>query len=324
MSSNLASVAAAPTAQSTTLDAIDTLIVADAARKVEGDVQSYWAELRGFRATYAEAVLKARAASDPWDPLLALATLKQFDAFGQELLAATTTVERENIVARGEELERTRAYLFPGDEIMLQARVSFADMRDWNVPADVIGAMEKDLLPDLGDQSLAKKRAALNKVFEFNDAWSQHTDEYGRWARRTSWLLLGFLVVALGVSVASIIHGMALYGFIAAGFSGALVSVLSRMPPMLGWGEWSSYTPRMIGRVAAGVAGTFAGGALLAAGVIKVGDYTFDDLLTKTVSPGAVLYVVGLGILFGFTERALTQLQGLVFKQDKKSGASER
>jgi len=132
------------------------------------------------------------------------------------------------------------------------------------------------------------------------------------------------LLKALGVSVASIIHGMALYGFIAAGFSGALVSVLSRMPPMLGWGEWSSYTPRMIGRVAAGVAGTFAGGALLAAGVIKVGDYTFDDLLTKTVSPGAVLYVVGLGILFGFTERALTQLQGLVFKQDKKSGASER
>jgi hypothetical protein len=128
---------------------IDKLIVTRPTAEIKDDLESYWATIRGFRATYIEAITKARASDDPWDPAITVSTLGQFDAVAEELLAATTPFARETLVERAEELGRTRAYLFPECEILLQAKVCLADMEDWGVPGEPLRTMRSDLLPDL-------------------------------------------------------------------------------------------------------------------------------------------------------------------------------
>jgi len=85
---------------------------------------------------------------------------------------------------------------------------------------------------------------------------------------------------------------------------------------MLGWGQWASYTPRMLGRITTGLVTTLAGGALLALEVIKIDDRSFDQLFVNNVDTRDMLLITGLGIVFGFSERALVQFQQLVFRDD--------
>jgi hypothetical protein len=92
---------------------------------------------------------------------------------------------------------------------------------------------------------------------------------------------------------------------------------------MLGWGQWASYTPRMIGRITTGVVTTLAGGALLSLDVIQIGDKKFVELF-KAADTKQMLIIVGLGIVFGFSERALVQFQDLVFQRESADKAKTK
>jgi len=157
----------------------------------------------------------------------------------------------------------------------------------------------------------------LNKLYAFYDAWSDHVANYERWATRTAWVLGVLLIIAAVCCLKTIVSLQPVHGFMLAGLMGALLSVLGKFPPMLGWGQWASYTPRMIGRITTGIATTLAGGALLTLDVIQIGSMKFESLFEHPSTKGMLL-LIGLGIVFGFTERALVQFQEMVFKPEKE------
>lgn len=190
-------------------------------------------------------------------------------------------------------------------------------MRDWNVPPEILRTINDDLIPAMKDKDIHTQRAALNKLFDFYDAWESQVSEYGDWVAVQAERLLGVLMFAIAAAVAAIALGWGLAGFVAGGFVGTLVSVLSRLPPMLGWGNWVATGPRIFGRVGLGLAGTLAGGGLLATGMITIGNTTpqwFSQILSTSyrAATGETLYLVALGIVLGFTERMLASLAGLI------------
>lgn len=296
-------------------------------REVGTEREAQLAEMRGYRATYVSVVEKARALKDAPDEALVKRALDIFDNLEEEFLAATTDEARKNIVERAEEVEQSRAYIQPESELVVEANTLAADMTDWGVPEPMLQSIERDLLSIIklpADKTrLAEKRSALNKLYQCYDAWSDHVTTYERWATRTAWVL-GCLLVAGAVGcIIAIAEKKPLHAFTVAGFTGALLSVLGKFPPMLGWGQWASYTPRMLGRITTGIVTTLAGGALLALDVIRIGEKRFVDLFAEKPAPETryMLLLVGLGIVFGFSERALVQFQDMVFKQnvgDKK------
>jgi hypothetical protein len=302
----------------------DALVAMEAAiRKplpaTETELEDDVAEIRGYRATYLSVVEKARAGTSPFDPRLVIDTLAAFERIEQRLAQATSDEARTSLIEEAEQLEQGRAYIQPGEEILVEARTCRADMSDWGVPSEILQAVEDDLISVMRtSKELPERRAALEKLYQFYDAWSDHTDAYERWATRTAWVL-GVLLVggALGC-IASILHRQAIYGFMLAGLTGAIMSVLGKMPPMLGWGQWASYTPRIVGRITTGIATTLTGGALLAIDVIKVGDRSSQELFGPAPETRDMLIVAGLGIVFGFSERAFVTFHQAVFRSDSK------
>lgn len=293
--------------------AVALLIVRRRERDADADdLAARRAEVEGYRATYADAVARARAAKSPLDQAEVDRVDQEFAGLVAALTPRTTGDERANLVARAEELERRRAYVYPEEEILLQARTSIADMVDWGVPRATIQAIRHDLVGALEKGTLVEKRAALNKVFDYYDSWSAHVEDYEEWSGTAARVLSLALVLAVVVALVCGLTWRPLFAFLAAGMAGALMSVLSRMPAMLGWKQWATYTPRILGRLASGLGGTLVGGALLVAGTVAIGgsDPSFAEIVGRAEPAGArdLLTLLGFGVVFGFTERILARI----------------
>jgi hypothetical protein len=276
------------------------------------------AEAQGYHATFKEVVERARA-SGPVDQEFIDRVEKEFSAVETQIQEATEDVVLDNLRDRAEELERLRAYVLPDHEILLQARTCLADMRDWGVPRPILRTIERDLLSAMDKKDDVKiKRAALHKLFDFYDAWESQVTDYEQWiVVRARWLsaLLG---VSLIGTVVALVTGSGIGGFLAGGLAGSFVSVLSRLPSMLGWEKWAGLSARMYSRIGLGVAGTMAGGGLLASGLLSIGrssgEFSQMVSLDHAATTAEGLYLVSLGILFGFSERWLSGLAGSLIK----------
>jgi len=292
------------------------------------EVQAKLAEAQGYRATFREAVERARA-SGAVDQGFVDRIESQFRVLEEQVQATTNEDLLENLCDRAEELERLRAYVLPDHEILLQARTCITDMRDWGVPRPILRSIEADLLPAMNKKGdVLTKRAALHKVFDFYDAWEDQATSYEAWIGvRTTWLSV-ILALALGGSVAGVVLGSGLVGFLCGGLAGSLASVLSRLPPMLGWARWAALPARMYSRIGLGIAGTIAGGGLMANGVLTIGKEAaeFSDLLSTShrASTSDGLYMVAIGILLGFSERLLSTLSGALVKSPASEAAPKR
>lgn len=294
-------------------------------KPVPEDLAAQIVQIRGYRATYVQVVERALAADQAAvDVDLVKRALATLDGLEDELRDANTDEERKNIVDRAEEVAQGRAYVQPTAELALEAKTLVDDLANWGIPAEFLASIDRELLqvitrprdPEDSAAQLREQRAALNKLYQYYDAWSEHVVAYERWSKTNAWSLGALLIASSIICVAAIHHRQPLLGFMTAGLTGALLSVLSKLPPMLSWGQWASYTPRMLGRITTGIAATLAGGALLALDVIQVGSENFDALF-EVRSPSHVLLLVGLGISFGFSERALVKFHELVFQPDK-------
>jgi len=289
------------------------------------ELEDQVAILRGYRATYLSVVERARAVpGSDITPALVLRTLNRFEALERELLEATTEDAQDNILERAEEVEQSRAYIQPEAELVAESTTLIADMADWGVPKPVLQAITNDQLNVIksAGADLHKKRAALNKLYQYYDAWEAHVRDYESWATRTTWFLGALLIATAAGCVCAVYQTEPLVGFALAGLAGAMLSVLHKFPPMLGWGQWASYTPRMLGRITTGVVTSLAGGALLSTDVIRVGHEDFK-LLFETPDTMKMLLLVGLGIVFGFSERAFVQFQNLVFTPKDETSKDE-
>jgi hypothetical protein len=246
----------------------------------------------------------------------------RFAALEEEIKATTDDEVLANLVERAEELERLRAYIYPQHEIALQAATMLADMRDWGVPAEILGVIQRELIPAMKGSEINTQRAALHKLFDFYDAWEHHVTQYGSSVERQAGILLVGLLAAIIGGIVAVWYGYGMFGFIAGGLIGTLCSVLSKLPPMLGWGRWVAAAPRMYGRIGLGLAGTLAGGGLLATGAVSIikSQQDFAKLLSTeyTASTGEALYLVAIGIVLGFTERMLASLAGAIVQRSPK------
>ena len=294
----------------------------------EAQIATKLAEAQGYRATFREAVERARA-SGAVDQVFVERIETQFGVLEEQIKATTDEEVLDNLCDRAEELERLRAYVLPDHEILLQARTSITDMRDWGVPRATLRSIEADLFPAMSKKDdVLTKRAALHKLFDFYDAWEAQVTSYDEWIGvRTRWLSV-ILALALGGSVAGVVLGSGLAGFLTGGLAGSLASVLSRLPPMLGWGSWAALPARMYSRIGLGIAGTLAGGGLMANGVITIGKEAteFSEIISTThqASTSDGLYMVAIGILLGFSERLLSTLSGALVKSPASQAAPKR
>jgi hypothetical protein len=113
-------------------------------------------------------------------------------------------------------------------------------------------------------------------------------------------------------------------GLLCAGAAGSCVSVMAKMPllDVSLSGELEAYSRRILSRIGVGVIASLIGCALLGWGLlpISIQNQTFADLLnTCTASPTTsctelkTLILLGVPMLFGFSERALTSFELKVF-----------
>jgi hypothetical protein len=281
-------------------------------------VSTKLAEAQGYQATFHEAVERARAAGAV-DEAFSDRIEAQFQELEKQIRATSEQDILDNLCDRAEELERLRAYVLPEQEILLQAHTSLIDMRDWGVPPQILRSIETDLIVPMHQKNgLPTKRAALHKLFDFYDSWEYQVTSYDSWIVVRTRRLTVFLAFAVVASIVGVALGSGLAAFIAGGLTGSIVSVLSRVPPMLGWGGWSALPARMYSRIGLGMAGTIAGGGLMAAGLVTIGktpaEFTETISTLHQTSTGEGLYLVAIGILLGFSERLLSGLAGAFVK----------
>jgi hypothetical protein len=90
--------------------------------------------------------------------------------------------------------------------------------------------------------------------------------------------------------------------------------------------ELESYRRRIFGRIAVGVIASPIGCALLAWGVLPISlqNQTFADCLAPGTSWAKMLILLGLPMLLGFSERALTSFEQRMFGGTKTPGEGDR
>ncbi len=238
-------------------------------------------------------------------------------------LAETDIDELEKIVGDAEQQGQLRAYACPSAEIQMEGLLHIDRMEEWGTPKTAIEKLKRSTLERLASGPEVA-RSALRAVFEEYDSWVGYTDEYEESMSSTAWWLLGALGGLIILSSASFFWPMfSFLGIICAGGAGSCISILSRMPVLEvePTGVHQAYTRRILSRVATGVGASTIGCGLLGWGVLSfsVHGQTFADLLCACTmgAPCSALrsiVLLGIPILFGFSERALISLDNRFIK----------
>jgi hypothetical protein len=202
--------------------------------------QAALANIHRDRASFDEAVKQANAAGSTCRQEFVADVLKEFDKIESALDSASAS-EIEELVDRAESLSRLRAYVYPPEELTLQAKSALADMSEWSVPPTVLTTLQDDVLPVVSGPEIAAARAGLYTLFEDYDYWNWYVDWYDDFMSGTALWLVGLLVLLLLGAVVSLHYQQVVLGLICAGGYGALVSVLSKVPPLSIYGEAASY-----------------------------------------------------------------------------------
>lgn len=202
---------------------------------------------------------------------LVAGTAAKFDALlnSVEGNKTPTSIELQRYIDRGKELARIRAYVIPTAELATEAHEAVADMHNWSVPATVVEDLVRNVVPLVeGDEPHA--RAALRSLFETYDYWDTYVEIHARTMRWYAIVMLFFMMVTLAGGVI-LLYGTHVYsGVFCAGVAGALLSIIAKMPPLMGVGETNSYQLRIFSRLGIGVAASLIGMGLLCADVITI------------------------------------------------------
>ena len=237
------------------------------------------------------------------------------------------TDELEQLSGDAEQQGQRRAYACPLAEIWTEGCLAIDLMEEWNVPKDIIDKLRRLLVPQLQKADTPDvARSALRAIFKESDSWSDYTEEYEDEMRRLTWWLFGATIVLLVFAIIALrfFPGRVPVGLsiLFAGAAGSGVSVMRKMPLLeVGLsGELESYRRRILSRVAVGVAASMIGSGLLGWGLLSISihELTFGDVLNACSTPGSctglhTLILLAVPMLFGFSERALTEFELKIF-----------
>ncbi len=249
------------------------------------------------------------------------ATLSRLAMYEAQAKVATTKIELEGLEGDAEEQGQLRAYLCPNSEVAAEGVLNIDLMEEWGVPPEQTNSLRKRIEPALTGTDYDTARGALRKIFEESDSWSDYVDDHYRTMRSATILLLGAIVL-LSASAIVLFHWPSgvLFGFLLAGAAGGCASVIvwAPRPLVTPSKELDAYKQRIFGRVGIAIVTGLIGTALLGWGWVPLsvrGD-TFSDVLNActAVPPTScshlrILILLGVSMIFGFSERALSRFE---------------
>jgi hypothetical protein len=224
-----------------------------------------------------------------------------------------------------------RAYICPIGEILDEGNLTIDVMEEWSLPKAVIAKLRASLGQKLekAETDPETARAALRALFAEHDSWATYTDDYEDTMRLIArWLFAASVACSVLALLAFHRPVSTIAGLLLAGAAGSCVSVMAKMPilDVSLSGELDAYGRRVLTRIATGIIASMIGCALLAWGFlpISVSNQTFAEALSAcTTSPAdtcmgvKTLILLGVPMLFGFSERALTSFEARVLGNSK-------
>jgi hypothetical protein len=296
-------------------------------RKFEKRKREALSAIRGQQLGFEAMVQRAQIAGDAVNETFLTSVRGRLSEIEQKANQETNIDELDDLIEDAEQQGQLRAYICPRAEISDEGSLNIDVMEEWNVPKSAIARLRASLGKKLenADKDAESARSALRALFEEFDSWDSYTGEYEKTMRSiTVWLLAVTVVLLLLAVLAFHFPRTALGGLLCAGAAGSCVSVMAKMPALdvsLS-GELDAYQRRILSRIAAGVVASLIGSALLAWGLfpISIQGQTYTELLNACTAPPAlsctelkILILLGIPMLFGFSERALTSFEQKVF-----------
>jgi hypothetical protein len=220
-----------------------------------------------------------------------------------------------------------RAYFCPAGDVLREGELVISVITtEWGLPKSVTEDLRKNAA-DL-KKAPAEARAALHFLFVERDSWADYTTDY----EDTMWNFTRVLfILTVGLPFVSALcfryafhphcRALLVLGVLGAGIAGSCVSIMRRMPEfeVRLSNELDAYRRRIMSRMGIGIAASMVGSAILGWGVLPVSiqGQTFTDAVracTTSICSGVdMLLLVGVPMLLGFSERALTAIEERLF-----------
>jgi len=311
------------------------------------------ASIMSARAAFDEAIERSKAIPPVGANIEIAAIHGAFDELRTKALALDVNTEALDVIEESAGgLSHLRAYLYPKEALVPEAKLCLATLKEWGVPGDVVTNLERDLLPRVEKEDTAG-REALRAIFEEYDSWSDYVDWYNSdYMPRLNILFLLLVTIAIALALSRFVRQDVILGFVFAGISGALVSVLTRLPKFGVYGELSPALLGIFSRVGTGLVATAIGVGLLASGIFTItlpqGSAGTESVslpkviencgrpkpaaLTPAPQPpkpsvecttGNLFTLLAIGILLGFSERALPAFEDKLFPGSKSSSQKQ-
>lgn len=284
-------------------------------------------DIRWHQLAFETMIQRAQAAGDTPSDAFVQDVRGRLADIEQRANRETNIDELHELVEDAEQQGQLRAYVCPAAEIRDEGNLSIDLMEEWNVPKAVISKLRSSFSAKLDKSDTAPDlaRSALRAIFEERDSWSRYTEDYEETMRHFTYWLLGGTVVLPILAVFAFRHPpLCLAGLLFAGAAGSCVSVMAKMPVLdvRFSGELEAYHRRILTRIGVGIGASLIGCALLGWGLlpISIQDQTFAGVLDACTAALAAsctniktLILLGVPMVFGFSERALTSFELRVF-----------
>jgi hypothetical protein len=279
---------------------------------------------------------RPRRADDVLDNILLETVLKRLKEIEESAKQATETDDLDDLVEDAELQGQFTGYICPATEIQDEGELTVDLIEGWGVPKAAINKLRESLGKKLekADTNPLEARGALYHLFQERDAWADYRDDYEDTMQNYTWKLFGATIILPALAIIAFhfafrFSPLLLLGLLFASAAGSCVSVMAKMPALdvsLS-GELDAYGRRILSRIGIGVVASLIGCALLGWGVfpISIQNLTFADGLnacttSATACAGVMpLVLLGVPMLFGFSERALTSFEQRVFGNSPKS-----
>jgi hypothetical protein len=244
----------------------------------------------------------------------------------------TDVDELENLSMDAEQQGQLRAYTCPRGKIFLEGSMSIDRMEEWKVPRAVITNLRGLVVKHLqtANTKTEDARSALRAIFQEYDSWANYTDDYEDTLKKFTRGLSVVTLVTLLIAITIVVWwpSFVAFGVLFAGAAGSCVSIMSKMPVLevSPSGELEAYERRILTRIAVGVVASVIGSGLLGWGLlpISIQGKSFAGVLDGCTSFPAssctvvsTLILLGVPMLLGFSERALTSFEGQFLNHPK-------
>jgi hypothetical protein len=301
-------------------------------RRLEERRRETLSEIRGERLSIEVMVQRARQARETPDTEFLKDIYERLNEIEQRANDETDADELESLITDAQQQGQLRAYICPHAEIWLEGSMAVERMKEWKVPRAVIASLRESLVKRLQTNKSEEARVALRVIYEEYDSWSNYTDDYEGTMKKFTRLLAGVTLVTILLSIFIIRcwPSFAIFSMLLAGVAGSSISIMQKMPMLevSPGGELESYERRIWTRVGVGVAASVIGSAILGWGLlpISIQDRTFASVLNACMASSATactglsaLILVGVTMLLGFSERALTSFEGPILGHDRRA-----